>query len=195
LSRRKAGTYHCFGFNDRHLKKFVECENRQSWKARRNAKKLSENWLKNTDPTVWHEWALSPTLRSAKPDTMKPESPLRILVADDFADWRVRVRSMLETRPEWHVIGEACDGLEAVQRTTELQPDVVLLDIGMPALNGIEAAKRIRQDAPGSRIIFVTQESDAEIRTAALATGAEGYLLKVNAMRELLPAVEAFVDQ
>jgi DNA-binding NarL/FixJ family response regulator len=102
---------------------------------------------------------------------------------------------MLETRPEWHVIGEACDGLEAVQRTTELQPDVVLLDIGMPALNGIEAAKRIRQDAPGSRIIFVTQESDAEIRTAALATGAEGYLLKVNAMRELLPAVEAFVDQ
>jgi DNA-binding NarL/FixJ family response regulator len=122
---------------------------------------------------------------------MKQESPLRILVADDFAEWRVRVRSMLQVRPEWQVIGEAADGLEAVQRTTELQPDIVLLDIGMPMLNGIEAAKRIRQDSPGSRIIFVTQESDADIRIAALATGAEGYLLKVNAMSELLPAVDA----
>ena len=122
---------------------------------------------------------------------MKQESPFRILVADDFAEWRVRVRSMLQTRPEWQVIGEASDGLEAVQRTTELQPDLVLLDIGMPILNGIEAAKRIRQDSPSSRIIFVTQETDADIRAAALATGAKGYLLKVNAMSELLPAVEA----
>lgn len=122
---------------------------------------------------------------------MKQESPLRILVVDDFAEWRVRVRSMLQARPEWKVIGEACDGLEAVQRTTELQPDIVLLDIGMPLLNGIEAAKRIRQDSPSSRIIFVTQENDADIRTEALATGAEGYLLKANAMNELLPAVEA----
>jgi DNA-binding NarL/FixJ family response regulator len=122
---------------------------------------------------------------------MKQETPLRILVVDDFAEWRVRVRSMLQARPEWQVIGEACDGLEAVQRTSELQPDIVLLDIGMPILNGIEAAKRIRQDSPGSRIIFVTQESDADIRTAALATGADGYLLKANAMSELLPALEA----
>jgi DNA-binding NarL/FixJ family response regulator len=122
---------------------------------------------------------------------MKRESPLRILVADDFAEWRVRVRSMLQARPEWQVIGEACDGLEAVQRTTELRPDIVLLDIGMPMLNGIEAAKRIREHSPSSRIIFVTQESDADIRTAALATGAEGYLLKAHAMNELLPAVEA----
>jgi DNA-binding NarL/FixJ family response regulator len=98
---------------------------------------------------------------------------------------------MLQARPEWKVIGEACDGLEAVQRTTELQPDIVLLDIGMPILNGIEAAKRIRQDSPSSRIIFVTQENDADIRSEALATGAERYLLKANAMEELLPAVEA----
>jgi|SRR5215469_10683149 len=124
-------------------------------------------------------------------EAMKQESPLRILVVDDFAEWRVRVRSMLQARPEWKVIGEACDGLEAVQRTTELQPDIVLLDIGMPILNGIEAAKRIRQDSPSSRIIFVTQENDADIRSEALATGAERYLLKANAMEELLPAVEA----
>jgi DNA-binding NarL/FixJ family response regulator len=122
---------------------------------------------------------------------MKQEIPLRILVADDFAEWRGRVRSILQTRPEWRVIGEACNGLEAVQRTTELHPDIVVLDIGMPILDGLEAAKRIRRDSPSSRIIFVTQEGDEDIRTAALATGAEGYLLKVDAMTELLPAVEA----
>ena len=122
---------------------------------------------------------------------LKRESPLRILVVDDFAEWRGRVRSMLQAQPEWQVIGEACDGLEAVQRTQELHPDIVVLDIGMPKLGGIEAAKRIRRDSPSSRIIFVTQENDADIRSEALATGAERYLLKANAMEELLPAVEA----
>jgi DNA-binding NarL/FixJ family response regulator len=97
----------------------------------------------------------------------------------------------LQQQPEWQVIGEACDGLEAVQRTKELCPDIVLLDIRMPILNGIEAAKRIRQDSPHSRIIFVTQENDAEIKAAALATGAEGYLLKANAQNQLLPVIQA----
>lgn len=101
---------------------------------------------------------------------MKQE--IRILVADDLPRGE-SVCAMLEARPHWQVIGEACDGLEPVQRTAELQPDIVLLDIGMPILNGIEAAKRIRQDSPSARIIFVTQESDADIRTAALATGAK----------------------
>jgi len=122
---------------------------------------------------------------------MKRESPLRILVADDFAEWRFRVRSILKARPEWQVIGEACNGLQAVQTTTELCPDIVLLDIGMPILDGFEAAKRIRQGSPSSRIIFVTQEDDEEIRIAALATGAEAYLLKANAANELLPAIDA----
>jgi len=77
----------------------------------------------------------------------------RIVVADDYAEWRVRVRSMLQAQPEWEVIGEACDGVEVVQRAMELRPDIVLLDIGMPIMNGIEAAKRIRQTSPASRII------------------------------------------
>ena len=91
------------------------------------------------------------------------ERPVRILVADDFVAWRALVRSLLQARPEWRVIGEACDGLQAVQMTEELCPDVVVLDIGMPVLNGIEAAKCIRQQSPTSRIIFATQ-NDAEQR-------------------------------
>lgn len=75
--------------------------------------------------------------------------------------------------------------------TRELLPDIVVLDIGMPGLNGIEAAKRIREDSPTSKIIFATQNHDEEIRIEALATGAEGYLLKANAGSELLPSVEA----
>ena len=84
-----------------------------------------------------------------------------------------------------------CDGLQAVEKATQLRPDIALLDIGMPNLNGIEAAKRIRQASPGSRIIFVTHDGDQEVRMAALATGAEAYLLKANAWSELLPAIDA----
>jgi DNA-binding NarL/FixJ family response regulator len=113
-----------------------------------------------------------------------------ILIADDSAEWRTRVREILREKPECQVIADACDGLEAVQKTSELCPTLVLLDIGMPALNGIEAAKRIRQYSPSAKIIFVTQETDPDIRIAALATGAEGFLLKANAGNELLRAVE-----
>jgi DNA-binding NarL/FixJ family response regulator len=74
---------------------------------------------------------------------------------------------------------------------SQLKPDIVLLDVGMPLLNGIDAAIQIRKDSPSAKVVFVTQDDDADIKNAALATGAEGYLLKANAVRELLPAVEA----
>ena len=122
---------------------------------------------------------------------MKRENPLRILVADDFEEWRVRIHSILQPNPKLQVIGEACDGLQAVQKAAELLPDIVLLDIGMPILNGIEAAIQIREVSPDTRVIFVTQENDSDMRTAALAAGAEQYLVKANAAKELLPAVEA----
>lgn len=89
------------------------------------------------------------------------------------------------------MVGEALDGLEALQKAKDPQPDLIILDIGLPILNGIESAKRIRQVSPSSRVIFATQTDDADIRIEALATGAKGYVLKANAARELLPAVEA----
>ena len=119
------------------------------------------------------------------------EKALSILVAHDFPAWRVRLRSILQARSKWRVICEACDGLQAVQRTIELRPDIVLLDIQMPVLSGIEAAKLISKLSPGSRIVFVTQYDDSVFRNAALATGAELYLLKSHVASELVPSVES----
>jgi two-component system nitrate/nitrite response regulator NarL len=116
-------------------------------------------------------------------------SSLRLLVADDFEPFRRVVASILQERPELQIVCEVSDGLKAVQRAEELQPDLILLDIGLPKLNGIEAANRIRQVAPGTKIIFLTQNSDKEIVAAALRTGAHGYVLKKDAGRELLAGV------
>jgi len=98
---------------------------------------------------------------------------------------------MLGKRPELQVICEVSDGLVAVHKAEELQPDLILLDIGLPTLNGIEAARRIRKVAPKSRILFLTQESSADVVQEALSLGAAGYVLKVRAGSELLAAVEA----
>jgi DNA-binding NarL/FixJ family response regulator len=122
-----------------------------------------------------------------------PLSSVRVLVVDDFKQWRQWVCSLLETRPEICVVAEAGDGLEAVQKAQELKPDLILLDIGLPSLNGIEVAKRIRQVAPNAGIIFLTLNSDKEIVRAALSTGAQGYVLKTDASRDLLPALARFL--
>ena len=118
-------------------------------------------------------------------------SSIRILVVDDFKDWLRQVRLLLQSRPEWQVIAEASDGLEAVQKTQDLTPDIILLDIGLPELNGIEAAWRIRQLTPNSKVIFLSQNSNLDIVRAALDAGALGYVRKTDARRELLPAVDA----
>jgi DNA-binding NarL/FixJ family response regulator len=114
-----------------------------------------------------------------------------ILVADDFEGWRRQVRSLLRARPEWQVIAEASDGLEAVQKAEELKPDLILLDIGLPKLNGIEGARRIRQLSPRSKIVFLSLYNSLDVVQAALGTGALGYVLKSDARSELLPAVDA----
>jgi DNA-binding NarL/FixJ family response regulator len=115
---------------------------------------------------------------------------VRILVVDDFEPFRRFVCALLAARPELQVIGEASDGLQAMQKAEELQPDLILLDIGMPALNGIEAAHRISRLVPAAKILFVSQENDKDVVAAALSDGAKGYLRKQNAGTELLSAVE-----
>lgn len=112
-----------------------------------------------------------------------------ILIADDLAEWRAQVREILHGRPEWQIIGEACDGVEVVQKALELRPDLVLLDIGMPVMNGIEAAVKIRDLVPVPQIVFLTQDNDPELRSAALTLGAEGFVLKTNAATELFPVI------
>jgi DNA-binding NarL/FixJ family response regulator len=114
---------------------------------------------------------------------------LQILVVDDFKDWRRAVCSIFQTQPEWRVIAEAADGAEAVQKAEELQPDLILLDIGLPKLNGIEAARLMRRLALNATIIFLSQESSADVIEEALSTGASGYVFKSNASTELLAAV------
>jgi DNA-binding NarL/FixJ family response regulator len=116
---------------------------------------------------------------------------VRVLVVDDYEPFRQFVCSTLKHRPDLQVIGEASNGLEAVQKAEELQPDLIVLDIGLPALNGIEAARRIRKVAPECKILFVSQESSADVVQEALSTGALGYVVKTRAGSELLAAVEA----
>ena len=114
-----------------------------------------------------------------------------ILLADDFAPWRSELRSFLQWETEWTIVFEACNGLEAVQKTVELHPDIVLLDISMPGLNGIEAARRIGQLSPDAKIIILSQNADEELMTAALEAGAQAYVLKVKMTTDLIPAIQA----
>ena len=122
-------------------------------------------------------------------------SSLRVLVVEDFVPFWQVIRSTLAERPNVQVIGEVADGLEAVQKAELLEPDLVLLDIGLPTLNGIEAARQIRKLAPESKIIFLTQESSADVMQEALSLGACGYVVKTRAATDLLGAVEAVIAE
>lgn len=122
------------------------------------------------------------------------KSPIRVLVVEDYEPFRRFIRSTLRKGPELQIVGEASDGLEAVNKAEELQPDLIALDIGLPSLNGIEAARRIRKVSPESKIVFLSQESSADVVQEALALGALGYVVKAHAGSELLAAVEAVLE-
>jgi len=118
-------------------------------------------------------------------------STVRVLVVDDFEPFRRLVCSTLKQRPDLQIIGEASDGSEAVRKAEEMQPDLIVLDLGLPALNGLETARRIRKLSPECKILFVTQESSTDVMQEALGLGALGYVVKAYAGRDLLAAVDA----
>jgi len=119
---------------------------------------------------------------------------IQILVVDDYEPWHGFVSTVLGKHSDLKIIGQVFDGLEAVGKAEKLQPDLILLDIGLPTLNGIEVARRIKKISAASKILFVTENRSSDIAEDALSTGADGYLVKSDAATELLPAVVAVLE-
>ena len=116
---------------------------------------------------------------------------VRILVVDDHPVVRHGLRILLRGRPEWEIVDEAEDGIEAVDKASRLIPDIVVLDVGMPRMDGLEACRRIRKSVPQSEILIVTQHDSPQMMREALSAGARGYIVKCDAARDLLAALEA----
>ena len=119
---------------------------------------------------------------------------IRVLVVDDYKPWQTFVVSLLGQDPCLSIIGEASDGLEAVLMAEQLQPDLILLDLGLPSLTGLEAARRIREVSPSSKILFVSENRSRKIAEQTLTDGAEGYVVKSAAGSDLLPAINAVLQ-
>src|SRR5215467_6922642 len=119
---------------------------------------------------------------------------VRVLIVDDYEPWRRFTRLTLLADEKLEVIGEVSNGLEAVGKAHQLQPDLILLDIGLPQLNGIEAARRIRVVSPTSKILFVSENRSSELAEEALGVGTSGYVVKSGAAGELLAAIWAALE-
>jgi DNA-binding NarL/FixJ family response regulator len=118
----------------------------------------------------------------------------RVLIAEDFPPFSQYIVSTLAKCENLQVVCDVSDGLEAVQKAEELKPDLIILDVGLPSLNGIEAARQIRKLVPHTKIIVVTQESSVDVVQEALRSGAQGYVLKARAATDLVAAVEAVLE-
>jgi DNA-binding NarL/FixJ family response regulator len=119
---------------------------------------------------------------------------IRVLIIDDYEPWRRFALDLFQQRQELQVIGEGSDGVQAVEMAQRLQPDLILLDIGLPRISGIEAARQIRGLCPRSKILFMSENRSAEVAQEALSTGGGGYVVKSGAASELLPAIKAVLE-
>ena len=122
-------------------------------------------------------------------------SPLRILLVDDQEPVRRGLRSLLSSRTDWLVCGEAVDGLEAVEKAKTLRPNVVLMDISMPRMNGLEATRIIRQEVPESQVILISQNDPTIVDQQAAKMDVRGYVVKADLSRDLLPAIDRLVGR
>jgi DNA-binding NarL/FixJ family response regulator len=141
--------------------------------------------------SVHHHHSVTVVLNSKLEQAISNNSFVRILVVDDFAPWRRFLIAKLRENRNLRIVGVVSDGLEAVLKAEELHPDLILLDIGLPKMNGIEAARRIRKTVPNSKILFLSQEPDLDVARAALSKGGHGYVVKSDADDELFAAIEA----
>lgn len=115
----------------------------------------------------------------------------RILIVDDHEIFRRGLRSLLESRPEFEILGEAADGLQAVEKAKELTPDLIVMDVSMPQLDGLQATRIIRQQLPRTKILILSQHDSSHMLAAAVEAGANGYVTKSQVSRCLLSALEA----
>jgi DNA-binding NarL/FixJ family response regulator len=120
---------------------------------------------------------------------------IRILVVDDHEVVRRHLCRVIQSQPDMEVVSEAGDGKHAIESASELHPDVILLDIGLPGLDGFTTARHIRSVAPTSEILFVSQHDTTQMVREALRAGARGYVVKVDALNELVPAVHAVSEK
>lgn len=125
--------------------------------------------------------------------TIYNASPIRVLIVDDSKPWMNFVHSMLDKESDVRIVGTAFDGYEAVAQAQILQPSLVLMDISLPKLSGIEAARRITSLVPGTKIIFVSQHRESGVVQAAMGAGGQGYVVKMDVVRELVQAMNSVV--
>ena len=124
---------------------------------------------------------------------MKTTPIHRVLVVEDHEPFREVVRALLRHRPDIEIVGEAADGVDALRQAEAHRPDIVLLDIGLPELSGMEVADRLRESVPNARVMFVTNESSVEVMESAYRRGARGYVYKPRALRDVVPVFDAIV--
>ena len=126
---------------------------------------------------------------------MMNTSAVRILIADDHEIFRRGVRSLIEAHSKWQICAEAVDGVDAIQKIRSLQPDIVILDINMPGIDGLEVSRMIRKDVPHPEIVVLSQYRTEDLRVHALQAGAQVYMSKSDLARDLLATLEYLIAQ